>query len=202
MEHSKCSFATKYVNRRLLQYDPKGRTRIRYSLMPADVARVVDVRTSPVAQRIQAINDFVEAGYECHINLSPVIVYDGWERDYRRLFQQIDDVLSNQSKQQLKAEVIFLTHNQDLHHLNLQWHPKAEEQYLWRHWENVPGDNKTPVKDKEYNKYSLPVIQQRKLSQNGMVNLRYKNNVKQAGISTIKNLMSEVMPYCQIRYIF
>ncbi|HEX8388325.1 MAG TPA: spore photoproduct lyase family protein, partial [Sphingomonas sp.] len=77
LPNAKGSFATKYVNRELLDYDPAGRTRVRFSLMPAHVARVVDVRTSPIADRIAAIDDFVRAGYEVHLNFSPVIVYDG-----------------------------------------------------------------------------------------------------------------------------
>jgi spore photoproduct lyase len=52
---AKASFATKHVNRDLLEWDPQGRTRIRFSLMPARDARLLDIRTSPVAERIAAI---------------------------------------------------------------------------------------------------------------------------------------------------
>lgn len=180
LPNAKASFATKYVNRNLLNYDPKGHTRVRFSLMPPHVARVVDVRTSPVAERIAAINDFVEAGYEVHINLSPVIIYPGWQLDYIQLFMQLDAELNTAAKEQLKAEIIFLTHNESLHELNLEWHPKGEEQYLWRY----------------------PEMQQRKLSQNGMVNLRYKNNIKGYAVKEIKNLIAEHLPYCVVRYAF
>ena len=81
LPNAKGSFATKFVNRDLLSYDPQGKTRIRFSLMPEKVAKVVDVRTSPIAERIAAVNDFVQAGYEVHLNFSPVIVYEGWEQD-------------------------------------------------------------------------------------------------------------------------
>jgi DNA repair photolyase len=74
----KASFATKAVNRELLDWEPHGGTRVRFSLMPRDVSRLVDVRTHPVEHRIAAIDDFVAAGYEVHVNLSPVIVCDGW----------------------------------------------------------------------------------------------------------------------------
>jgi|694.fasta_scaffold12037_19 spore photoproduct lyase len=194
IRNAKASFATKFVNRNLLNYDPKGHTRIRFSLMPNKASKVVDVRTSAISERIKAINDFVAAGYEVHINLSPVIIYDGWQSDYAELLRELDDNLDAKAKEQLKAEVIFLTHNEKLHDLNLQWHPKSEEQYLWRHWEDAS--------DKTKNRYGLPVIQQRKLSQNGMVNLRYKNNVKAQGISQLRYLMQEILPYCEIRYIF
>ncbi len=192
--NAKASFATKYVNRNLLNYDTKGHTRIRFSLMPAETSKVVDVRTTPIDERISAINDFVDAGYEVHINLSPVIIYDGWYNDYYELFEQIDDKLSPKAKKQLKAEVIFLTHNENLHKINIQWHPKGEEQYLWRHWDDE--NNKTK------NKFGLEVIQQRKLSQNGMINLRYKNNVKSSGVLAIEGLFEDLLPYCKIRYIF
>jgi hypothetical protein len=36
---------------------------IRFSLIPAKIAKVVDVRTAPMAERIAAIDDFVAAGY-------------------------------------------------------------------------------------------------------------------------------------------
>ena len=51
---AKASFATKLVNRELLGYDPRGGTRVRFSLMPDEVARVIDVRTSRIAERIAA----------------------------------------------------------------------------------------------------------------------------------------------------
>src|SRR4028119_2147026 len=70
---AKASFATKAVNPKLLGYDPRGGTRVRFSLMPRDMSRLVDVRTHPVEHRIAAIDPFVEAGSEVHVNLSPII---------------------------------------------------------------------------------------------------------------------------------
>ena len=194
LPHAKASFATKFVNPNLLAYDPQGHTRIRFSLMPAEVSRVVDVRTSPIEDRIKAINDFVEAGYEVHINISPVIIYDGWQEDYAELFRQIDDTLNEKSKNQLAAEVIMLTHNERLHHLNMQWHPKAEEEFLWRHWDINNSE--------EVNKFGHKIIQQKKLSQNGMVNIRYKNNYKQEALADLDNLFERLLPYCWVRYAF
>jgi spore photoproduct lyase family protein len=178
LPNAKGSFATKYVNRDLLSYDPQGKTRIRFSLMPEKIAKVVDVRTSPVDERIAAVNDFVRAGYEVHLNFSPVVVYEGWERDYQPLFEQIDDTLSPEAKEQLRAEIIFLTHNEQLHEVNLRWHPKAEE-YLWR-----------------------PDLQEVKRSEGGMLNLRYKVAWKQQWLTRFQNLLAAQLPYCGVRYAF
>ena len=176
--NAKGSFATKFVNRDLLGYDPQGRTRIRFSLMPETIARVVDVRTSSISERIAAIDDFVDAGYEVHLNFSPVIVHENWEAEWKALFAELDDRLSDRAKAQLKCEIIFLTHNEGLHELNLRWHPRAEE-WLWR-----------------------PDIQERKWSQSGMVNLRYKVSWKRQWLDRFLGWLVEAMPYCEVRYAF
>ncbi|WP_247827269.1 spore photoproduct lyase family protein [Arthrobacter antioxidans] len=175
---AKLSFATKYVNRDLLAWDPQERTRIRFSLMPERLARTVDVRTTPVAERIAAINDFVEAGYEVHVNFSPVIITPGWQDDWRELFGQLDAALSPAARRQLAAEVIFLTHNQQLHEVNLGWHPQAEE-ILWR-----------------------PDLQETKQSQNGFTNVRYVAYDKRGYLDEFLRLAAAQLPYCRIRYAF
>jgi spore photoproduct lyase len=178
LPHAKATFSTKYVNRDLLDYDPQGKTRLRISLMPPDVARVVDVRTSPVPERIAAINDFVAAGYEVNVNFAPVIWYDGWLDDWARLFDRLDDTLSPAAKAGLAAEVIFLTHNEELHEVNLRWHPKAEE-WLWQ-----------------------PDFQEEKVSGGGGRNLRYRLDIKRGLVAQFRQLLGERLPYCRIRYAF
>ena len=178
LPNAKGSFATKAVNRDLLAYDPQGRTRIRFSLMPARIARVVDVRTAPMPERIAAIDDFLAAGYEVHVNFSPVILYEGWEADWAALFDEIDGTISQAAKAQLKCEIIMLTHNAGLHDVNLGWHPKAED-LLWR-----------------------PDIQEAKRSESGGDNLRYRTGWKGKWLARFKALLAERMPYCRVRYAF
>lgn len=178
LPHAKATFATKRVNRDLLSYDPQGKTRIRFSLMPQATAQLVDIRTSAIADRIAAVNDFVEAGYEVHLNFAPVIYYDRWLPDYQQLFEQLDDTLSPQAKAQLQAEVIFLTHNDRLHEVNLGWHPQAEA-LLWQ-----------------------PTLQETKYSQTGGKNVRYKHGFKGTLVESLCGLLQAHLPYCSIRYAF
>ncbi|MEV4662679.1 spore photoproduct lyase family protein [Micromonospora echinofusca] len=175
---AKATFATKHVNRDLLDWDPRGRTRVRFSLMPARDAKLLDIRTSPVVERLAAIDDFVAAGYEVHVNFSPVVVRDGWLDDWAELLDQLDDALGPAAKAQLAAEVIFLTHNDRLHEVNLGWHPKAE-QVLWR-----------------------PEIQQPKRSQTGGWNVRYRTGAKGAYVAALMDLIAAKAPYCRVRYAF
>ncbi|MEP0903327.1 spore photoproduct lyase family protein [Nodosilinea sp. FACHB-13] len=176
--NGKATFATKCVNRQLLSYDPQGKTRIRFSLMPAAKAQIIDVRTSPIPDRINAINDFVEAGYEVHLNFAPVVYYEGWLDDYTDLFRQLDDTLSDRAKQQLQCEVIFLTHNDRLHDVNMGWHPKGED-LLWQ-----------------------PGLQETKFSQTGGKNVRYKRGLKGSLVEQFQELLHQEMPYCTVRYAF
>lgn len=175
---AKASFATKHVNRDLLDWDPQGRTRIRFSLMPEVDAKVLDLRTSPIAERLAAIDLFVAAGYEVHVNLSPVVVREGWLDDWAVLLDQLADATGDAFKAQAAAEVILLTHNEQLHETNLQWHPKAEE-LLWR-----------------------PDIQQGKRSQTGGWNVRYRTGWKGRWVQQLRDLVEERTPWLRIRYAF
>src|SRR3982750_1229949 len=107
LPNAKVTFATKFVNRELLTYNPQGKTRIRFSLMPHKMSKLVDVHTSPISDRIKVMNDFVDAGYEVNANFSPVIIYEGWEEDWQRLFEELNDTINEKTKQQLVSEIIF-----------------------------------------------------------------------------------------------
>ncbi|MFF3994743.1 spore photoproduct lyase family protein [Streptomyces cyaneofuscatus] len=178
LPNAKASFATKFVNPDLLALDPRGRTRVRFSVMPADDSRLLDLRTSPVAERIAAAADFLDAGYEVHFNLSPVVLRPGWQRDWAGLLDQLDDVLPGRVKAQAAAEIIMLTHNQQLHEVNLGWHPRAEE-VLWQ-----------------------PTAQETKRSENGALNVRYARDIKRDALARLRELIAEHAPWLRVRYAF
>ena len=178
LPHAKASFATKLVNRDLLTWDPRGGTRVRFSLMPEAPSRAVDIRTSRIRDRIAALDDFVEAGYEVHLNLSPVIVHETWLAEWAELLEQVADGTDARTRAQLAAEVIFLTHNEDLHEVNLGWHPRGED-LLWR-----------------------PDLQEVKRSQNGQTNVRYRTGWKGRWVRQLSDLVEEKLPGCRIRYAF
>ncbi|MGW7264993.1 spore photoproduct lyase family protein [Streptomyces sp. NPDC054842] len=175
---AKASFATKFVNPDLLGLDPRGRTRIRFSVMPPEDSRLLDVRTSPVAERIAAAADFLDAGYEVHFNLSPVVVRPGWEEAWSELLTHLDDVLPDRVKRQAAAEVIMLTHNRELHEVNLGWHPRAED-VLWQ-----------------------PGLQEAKRSENGALNVRYAVDIKARAVRRLRDLVAERAPWLRVRYAF
>ena len=180
---AKPSFATKVAGGALLPPLPpaeRGRARVRASLMPEAHRRRLEGGTSPVAARLAAANEWVERGYEVHLNFSPVVAADGWEADYAELFRQADRVLTPAVKAQVKAEVIFLTHHPALHESNLAWAADAEA-VLW-----------------------TPARQEAKTTHRGDAGVvRYRAfGVKDRLVAAFRKLLADEMPYCPVRYIF
>lgn len=170
------SMATKYVNPLLLTYNPNRKIRVRMSLMPQEFSTLLEPNTSLIIDRINFINDLVDTGYDVDINFSPVIVSKGALVKYKELFYLVDSIVKD--KEHVNCEVIFLTHNEEKHKYNLD-NNLTGEGLLWN-----------------------PEIQQSKVSQYGGKNIRYKLNYKQSFIKAFKQTHQEMIPWCDIRYIF
>jgi spore photoproduct lyase len=169
------TFATKWHNSDLLNYDSQKKIRIRYSLMPENIRCLVERGTSPILQRIKGSQKMFEAGWEVHYNLSPVIITPTWKQDYKELFKIINNEVSQNFKQQCGLEIIFLTHNRNLHNKNLErsW----DESLLWNE-----------------------EIQEQKESDYGGINVRYKWEWKKELEQEMKHIVEDLK--IKIRYIF
>ena len=178
VEHpkAKATFATKVIPEEFLDYNPKEKVRIRFSLMPQKISSILEPNTPNIIDRIKAINTFREAGYDVHINYSPVVYYKGWLQDYIDLFTLVDEIVDD--KENVLAEVIFLTHNISKHIYNLENHKKAEE-LLWK-----------------------PSVQETKTSNYGGKNIRYQKDFKSNLINDFEYYHYRIVPWNTIRYIF
>jgi spore photoproduct lyase len=173
------SFATKYVNDDLLKFNPQGKVRIRFSLMPEALRQKLEPNTTPIHERLNAVRRFQDAGYDVHLNFSPVIICDGWLLEYKELFAEVNaSSYLYDWRQDVKAEVIFLTHNAEKHFYNLQNNISGES-LLWR-----------------------PLIQENKVSQYGGENIRYNRYLKPGYITEFTQAFYGVLPWMTIRYIF
>lgn len=170
--------ATKYVNKDLLNYNSNYKVRIRFSLMPQELSDIHEPHTSKIINRIKAVNDFYDAGYDVHLNYSPVIVYENSKDAYTELFELVNKHVRNDIKDKVKCEVIFVTHNTKMHEYN-EKHNKEAEKHLWK-----------------------PTKQETKTSQYGNVNIRYRYKLKRHYINRFKILHGSILPWQEIRYIF
>lgn len=171
------SFATKYVNEDLLSYNPNKKIRIRFSMIPEVKRKLHEPNTSTIQERVEAINKFKDAGYEVHLNFSPIIVYDGWLDDYEELFALINNHVIDTDN--VLAECIFLTHNANKHYSNLLKGWDIQEKDLW-----------------------TPKMQEDKTSQYGGKNVRYQHEIKKQFIEAFIKEHDNVIPWNTIRYIF
>lgn len=175
-DKAKGSLATKIIPEEFLTYDPQGKIRIRFSLMPQKISSILEPNTPDIIDRIKAIDAFIDAGYEVHVNYSPIVVYKGWLEDYEELFHMMSDYVDN--KDEVLSECIFLTHNEVKHYANLRVERPGED-LLW-----------------------TPHNQQTKKSNYGGINLRYHVHKKSKYVRQFRELHSKVIPWNTIRYIF
>lgn len=175
---AKATLATKIIPDNFLKFNPWSKVRIRFSLMPQKLSTIFEPNTPLIIDRIKVINRFYEAGYDVHVNFSPVILYKEWKKDYAELFRLLDKHVKNKYKKNVLAEVIFLTHNK------------------FKHEENVKNNVK-----KEYLLWN-PKLQEGKISQYGGNNVRYKRELKKQVINQFKQIHNEIIPWNKIRYIF
>lgn len=175
---AKATLATKIIPEPFLEFDPQRKVRIRFSLMPQYLSDLFEPNTPPIKDRIKAINTFIEAGYDVHINFSPVILEQDWIHEYTNLFRMVDDIVNDEYKQNVLSEVIFLTHNERKHQHNVE-NGVERENLLW--W---------------------PAIQEKKISQYGGENVRYRASIKRHAIEEFRRIHDEVIPWNKIRYIF
>ena len=97
---------------------------------------------------------------------------------YDELLGELDAGTGPAAKAQIAAEIIFLTHNDRLHEVNLGWHPRAED-VLW-----------------------TPATQEPKRSQTGGWNVRYRRGWKGARVKELLELIERRTPWLRVRYAF
>ena len=146
--------------------------------MPENIRQITEKGTSPIINRIKFLQKLYEAGYSTHINFSPIIYYDGWLKDYSNLFNIINNEVDLDFKKQCGLESIFLTHNENLHNINLNKGLIKQEELLWQ-----------------------PSIQENKISLYGGNNVRYEHNFKYTLVKQFSELVNNQL-HIPIRYIF
>lgn len=69
--------------------DHGGRTIISWSITCDSASRLMDKRTAPAADRIEAMREMQAAGYLIRARLSPIIPVRDWRREYRELLERL-----------------------------------------------------------------------------------------------------------------
>lgn len=84
---------------------------VRMSVNPEEIIRKVELGTSPLSKRIEAINKLCEANYKVGILIAPVIILPNWKKLYVELLETLSSELSKKVKKEMLIEVIFMTYS-------------------------------------------------------------------------------------------
>lgn len=172
-EKGMLTFPTKFhMIEPVLSLDHKGRVIIRMSVNPNEVIRSVEFGTSPLDERLKALNRLTKAGYKTGILIAPVVLLENWRALYGQLIDRLGDELSVDTKKQLFIEVIFMTYSYVHRKINKDAFPNARELY-----------DEMLMTGRGRGKYC------------------YKNDIRAAGEQFLKEQLAKKLPGVPILYI-
>lgn len=113
----------------LLNLDHKGKTIFRMSVNPEEIIGQIEIGTSMLSHRIEALNKMAEADYPVGLLIAPVIFVDGWKELYTGLLDRLEAELSPKAKKEIFIEIIFMTYSFVHKAINVEAFPHAPELY-------------------------------------------------------------------------
>ena len=113
----------------ILDIDGKDRVIIRMSVNPKEIIQKVEMGTSQLEKRVEAINKLKKAGYKVGILIAPVIFMENWKKLYEELIIYLSENLSEEVKKDVFFEVILMTYSYIHRKINEEAFPSAIDLY-------------------------------------------------------------------------
>jgi spore photoproduct lyase len=110
----------------LLRLDHLRRTRVRFSVNSAAVARRFEGGTRPTPARLAALRALAEAGYPVGLTIAPVMPLPGWEEEYGQMLDQVAVALDGIADLDLTAEIITHRFTPASKDVLLSWYPQTK----------------------------------------------------------------------------
>ena len=118
-------FTTKFAGvEPLLGLAHNGRTRARFSVNAAAVARDFEGGTSPVRERLRAMGRMARAGYPVGLTIAPIMPVEGWQEGYRTMLEGAAAELAGLDVD-LTVELITHRFTEGSREVLLGWYPKT-----------------------------------------------------------------------------
>lgn len=156
----------------ILPLNHQGKVIIRMSVNPKEIIRTIEIGTSPLENRVKAINQLAEAGYPIGILIAPVILVEGWKEKYKELILYLAQNLTAQAKKTAFFEIIFMTYSYIHRKINEEAFPTLLNLY-----------NPNIMTGRGKGKYT------------------YNKEVRQEAEVFLKELMRKYFPQNEIKYI-
>ncbi len=92
-KNAKFRFATKFTKvDPLLNLEHNNSTKIRFSLNTEKMIKKYEKNTPSLEKRLQSAAKVSKAGYPLGFLIAPIFIYDGWQGDYKKLLQKIEEI--------------------------------------------------------------------------------------------------------------
>ena len=144
----------------------------RVSVNPKSIIQTIELGTSNLDERINAINKLVHAGYPVGILIAPVIFTENWKKLYKDLIIYLNKKLSEKAKETIFFEVIFMTYSFVHNAINTEAFPNS------------------------------PILFSKELmTGRGKGKYTYKNELKAEGTLYISSLLKKYFKDNEIKYI-
>lgn len=156
----------------ILNLNHDKRIIVRMSVNPQEIISKVELGTSPLKNRVNAINKLKEADYKIGILIAPIVLVDNWKEEYKKLIEYLSENLSEKVKDDVFFEIIFMT-------------------YSYVH--NAINTEAFPDKIVLYNKEQM--------TGRGKGKYMYKKEIKEEAEEYLRKLMEKHFPNNEIKYI-
>lgn len=113
----------------ILELNHQGKIIIRMSVNPQEIISKIEIGTSPLKKRVEAINKLKEAKYPIGILIAPVILVENWKEKYEELIKYLSESLSEKVKKDVFFEIIFMTYSFVHNAINTEAFPNAINLY-------------------------------------------------------------------------
>ena len=113
----------------ILPLNHKGKVIVRVSVNPEEIIRRIEMGTSPLNKRIEAINNLKEAGYKVGILIAPIILVENWKQKYEELLNVLSQNLTEKVKKDVFFELIFMTYSYIHKMINTEAFPQNPNLY-------------------------------------------------------------------------
>ena len=156
----------------ILNLDHQGKIIVRMSVNPQEIIKEIEIGTSPLKNRVEAINKLKKAGYPVGILIAPVVLVDNWKEKYEELVKYLSENLSDEVKKKVFFEIIFMTYSYVHNAINQEAFPKSINLY-----------------DKD-----LMMVR-------GRGRYMYKKEIRDEGSRFFEDIMKKYFPENEIKYI-
>lgn len=156
----------------ILDINGKEKIIIRVSLNPSYIISRVELGTSNLKQRLEAIIKLKKAGYKVGILIAPIILLDNYKKLYEELFITIKETIPEELLGNIFFELIFMTYSFVHNAINTEAFPNA-----------------------------IQIYDKSKFISRGMGKYSYKKEIKDDATIFFKELLNKYFPNNKVWYI-